>query len=236
LARLSVTIVCYGPDHEERRQAAFCGLQLLGRLDLMLGAKETIGEGRLPHISLSARVTPNVTLVRHILSHWEAIKAALGERFWDSICGIGEDRVSLWAKLALLADEYSAPRAEALRFAREEARSAVPGTFLDFLGRVQPRTLLLRDHCMRSLLLNAPYWWKDPDKAAELLGRDFQDDSETRETIRAELARHYPTLGLRAVWALCEIWPKSPDLLMNTRQFARNIGRRPIGWCATRPK
>jgi hypothetical protein len=147
-----------------------------------------------------------------------------------------EDRVSLWAKLALLADEYSAPRAEALRFAREEARSAVPGTFLDFLGRVQPRTLRLRDHCMRSLLLNAPYWWKDPDKAAELLGRDFQDDSETRETIRAELARHYPTLGLRAVWALCEIWPKSPDLLMNTRQFARNIGRRPIGWCATRPK
>ena len=212
LARLSATIVCYGPDHEERRQAAFCGLQLLGRLDLMLGAKETIGDGRLPHISLSARVTPNVTLVRHILSHWEAIKAALGERFWDSIGGSGEDRMSLWAKLALLADEYSAPRAEVLRFAREEAHPAAPGAFLDFLGRVHPRTLLLRDHCMRSLLLNVPYWWNDPDKAAELLGRDFRDDSETRETIRAELARHYPALGLRAVWALCEIWPESPDL------------------------
>ena len=55
---------------------------------------------------------------------------------------------------------------------------------------------------MRSLLLNVPYWWNDPDKAAELLGRDFRDDSETRETIRAELARHYPALGLRAVWVL----------------------------------
>lgn len=212
LARLSSTIVCYGPDHDERRQAAFCGLQLLGRLDLMLGAKETIGGNRLPHISLSARVAPNISLVRHILSHWDAIKAALGGQFWESIGGMGEDRMSLWSKLALVADEYSAPRAEALRFAREEAHPAVPGAFLDFLGRVSPRTLLLRDHCMRSLFLNAPVWWNDPARAAELLGRDFRDDSETRETIRAELARNYPALGLRAVWALCEIWPESPDL------------------------
>jgi hypothetical protein len=61
---------------------------------------------------------------------------------------------------------------------------------------------------MRSLLLNGPYWSSDPEKAAELLGRDFRDD----ERIQAELAREYPSLGLRAVWALCEIWPESPDL------------------------
>jgi hypothetical protein len=212
LARLSSTIVCYGPDHEERRQAAFCGLQLLGRLDLMLAAKETIETERPPHISLSARATPNVTLVRHILSHWEAFKAALGERFWDSISGMREDRLSLWATLAMLADEYPAPRAEALRFVREEAHSAVPGTLLDFLGRVQPKTLLLRHQCMRSLLLNAGYGRRDSERAAELLGRDFSDDLEVRELIRAELLRHYPAIGLRAVWALSEIWPESPEL------------------------
>ena len=44
---LSESIVCYGPDHEERRQAAFCGLVILDRLDVMVSAKERIGSDRL---------------------------------------------------------------------------------------------------------------------------------------------------------------------------------------------
>ena len=34
-------------DHEERRQAAFCGLVILDRLDVMVSAKERIGSDRL---------------------------------------------------------------------------------------------------------------------------------------------------------------------------------------------
>ncbi len=46
--RLTADIVCYGPDHDERRQAAFCGLEVLGRLDIMLQAEERIGTERMP--------------------------------------------------------------------------------------------------------------------------------------------------------------------------------------------
>jgi hypothetical protein len=69
---------------------------------------------------------------------------------------------------------------------------------------------------MRSLLLPAGHWWNDPERAAGLLGRDFSDDPEVRERIRAELLP-YPAISLRAVWALCEIWPESPEL---TKAFA----------------
>jgi hypothetical protein len=217
LARLSETVVCNGPRHEERRQAAFCGLQLLGRLDLMLAAKETIDTKTLPHVGLSVRGTPNVTLIRHLLSHWEDVKTALGERFWDSICRRGEDRLSLWEILADLAEEYPAPRAEALRFVREQANSALPGALLEFLGRVQPKTLLLREQCMRSLVHTPGYPSCDPDKAAELLCRDFSEDPQLRQDIRAEVLHHYPAIGLSAASALSEIYPETPEL---AREYA----------------
>jgi hypothetical protein len=43
---LANDIVCYGPDHERQRQAAFCGLATVGRLDIMASAQESIGEPR----------------------------------------------------------------------------------------------------------------------------------------------------------------------------------------------
>ena len=212
LAKLAATVVCYGPDHEERRQAAFCGIQVLGRLDLMLQARETIGPEKRPHISLSARANPNLPLVRHILANWETIKQSLGERFWDSISGMHEDQMSLWTTLAVVADEYAAPRAEALQFIRDQAHSAIPGALLDFLGRIQPKTLLLREHCIRSLLSDAEYWRNDPHKASELLGRDFSEDRGVRESLRSALVERFPRIGARALWALCEICPASPEL------------------------
>ena len=39
LAILTDSIACGGPDHDERRLAAFCGLTILDRLDIMSSAK-----------------------------------------------------------------------------------------------------------------------------------------------------------------------------------------------------
>ncbi len=111
--QLSATIVCYGPDHYERRQAAFCGLQIIGRLDLMLQAEETIGTGK-PQVRLSAGIAPNLVFIRHILQNWESIKDTLGVCFWTCLSGDGE--ADIWAKFAILADEFPIPRAEALHY------------------------------------------------------------------------------------------------------------------------
>ena len=45
LKYLSESIVCYGMDYEERRKAAFCGLLILNRLDIMFKAKESNRKG-----------------------------------------------------------------------------------------------------------------------------------------------------------------------------------------------
>ncbi len=109
--------------------------------------------------------------------------------------------------MALLSDSRSQPH-----YLREQSNSAVGPELLEFLGRVQPKSQLLREYCMRSLLLTHGHWPNDPAMASELLGRDFSTDLEVRQAIRSELLGHLPAIGLRAILALCDIWPDSPEL------------------------
>jgi len=218
--RLSKEIVCYGPDHEERRQAAFCGLHMLGALDVMLTIPEVHESGRHAHMNLSVGFRTNYPLIEFVLENWTELHGVLRERFWE--CISDRDRMSDWATLCTLADNYPSPRAEALDFIREAKAVAVRPQFLEFVARIQPRSALLRELCWHSLFAIGHQPENDPAKAVELLARDFSDDSLTRDEIDSKMDQQFSRYGDRAIWVLCEIDPDNSLLFEEMQQVRSN--------------
>ncbi len=210
-SRLLQEIVAGGPDHVERRQAAFCGLQVLSALNLILTTPAIYQPGH-PHISLYDGLHTNYPLLEFLLANWAPIREALGEKFWETLSDYGRDEVSVWGTLCLLADNYPAPRMEALEFIRENRKVAIRPQFLEFVAKVQPRSALLRDLCLNSLFSTSNDHENDPEKAIELLARDFSDDAVVRESLEAKLQGEFHMHGHRAMWALCQLSPDNPIL------------------------
>jgi hypothetical protein len=209
--RLLHEIVVGGADNAERRQAAYCGLHVLGALGRILTASGIYHPGP-PHIGLYNGLTTNYPLIEFLLANWVDIRESLGDGFWASISDVNRDRLSIWGTLCLLADNYPVPRAEALEFIRGVRETAIGPQILDFVARVQPRSTLLRDLCLNSLFSASNDSQNDPEKAIELLARDFPGDSIVRDALEARLRRDFHMQGHRAMWALCELAPTDPIL------------------------
>jgi hypothetical protein len=147
LERLARDIARYGPDHEEQRQAAFCGLASLGRLDLMANAKETIGEERTCAVGTGARMArANVPMVRCILEHWEAINRTFGAETCLRLNHRHDDWTQMWGHLSPFVDGYPTARRDLLRFLESRAERTAAHNALVFLGR----TMLIGDNCSSS--------------------------------------------------------------------------------------
>jgi hypothetical protein len=215
VSRLSQSICSYGPDHEERRQAAFCGLVELDRLDVMLGARETIGEDRPCAITVVTGREPNVPLLRQVLANWERIKGAFGEEFWPRLNKRSSaDLNGIWDQLLPLADEYPAARAEATAYLRTLTERS-PGTnALRFLARAHARSPLLLDACLRHLwdggALTERWAAEGVLIAAEVLGSNFGGNGDVLQRITSH--RSDERLDEKEIIALCEGWPQSDEL------------------------
>jgi hypothetical protein len=209
LAQLAKSIVCYGPDHDERRQAAFCGLAELDRFDVMKDARETIGDDRPCSITLYGKFShgPNIPLVRSVLSHWARIKEVFGEAFLLRFSRNGRIP-DAWNYLWDFADQHDLPRAEGLAFIESEERPKSSQAMLGFIARTRPRSNALLQYCLDTLHINDRQ--RDvggalPVVAAEILGRDFSGDEEV---LRRVIGNHVPpSLGNKHILALCEAWP-----------------------------
>jgi hypothetical protein len=215
--RLLQEVVTGGPDNVERRQAAFCGLQVLSALNSILTTPALYHPGH-PHISLYNGLHTNYPLIEFILANWSAIREALGEKFWETLSDYGRDKTSVWGTLCLLADNYPVPRMEALEFIRENRKAATRPQFLEFVARVLPRSALLRDLCLNSLFPTSNDHENAPEKAIELLA-DFSDDAVVRETFESKLQGEFHMYGHRAMWALCELSPGNPILRLEMDQL-----------------
>ena len=211
---LSKSIVCYGFDHEERRQAAFCGLEILGRLDVMINAKERIGSDRICAIPLPTRMlSPNIPLIRHILQNWDNIKAALGSEFWDRLSRNSSGPLSRWDALCIFADEFSSPRDEAIRFLEDRTERTATPNILRFLGRVRPKSQILLEYCLKELRIGDDQHNCSREGvavAAELLGTHFGSDNDVKGHIIPESPEE--RIDEKVILALCEGWPKSEEL------------------------
>ena len=220
--RLLHEIVVGGADNAQRRQAAYCGLHVLGALSKILTTSGIYHPGP-PHIGLYDGLTTNYPLIEFLLANWVDIREALGDGFWASISDFHRDRLSVWGTLCLLADNYPVPRAEALDFIRGARETAIGPQILDFVARVQPRSTLLRDLCLNSLFSASNASENDPEKAIELLARDFPGDPIVRDALEAPLQGDFRMPGHRAMWALCELAPTDPILTEEMKRIRPHL-------------
>lgn len=211
---LSESIVCYGPDHEERRQAAFCGLVTLGRLDVMVNAKERIGPDRLCAIYIVPVLSPNIPLLRHILQNWDHIRNALGDEFWPRMSKSGSGALHLWDALCLFAHEYSSPRDEAIRFLETNKKRTDRPNTLRFLARARPKNPLLLQYCLKALYIGDDQRDCSGEGALllalKLLGTHFGGDADVLAHITSGHAKDH--VYEKVILALCEGWPQSEEL------------------------
>ncbi len=214
LETLSQGIVCYGFDHEERRQAAFCGLVILARLDIMVNAKETIGSDSPCAISITKRISSNIPLLRLILQNWDYIKAALGDEFWQRLSNIKDPNLlDLWDVFCMFVEEYHSPCDEALSFLENNMQRKATRNILRFLGRLRPKSPLLLEYCLKAINIGVSRDYHSIEEAviaAELLGKHFWGDNDVLSRIISGYDEKNVHEGV--ILALCEGWPESEDL------------------------
>jgi energy-coupling factor transporter ATP-binding protein EcfA2 len=182
---LSETIAAYGPDHEERRQAALAGLILLRRLDIMLERQETIGTARPVEVRLSHLSEINIPLTRVIAENWTYVKETFGQHLQARIGGPHEP-TTVWEALSLVAADIPSLLHEILDyFDQHEDMSIMPGP-LTFLARVRPRSELLRSRCISAIKRDAQEWSRPTalETAISILEEQFDD----RQTLAAEFS------------------------------------------------
>lgn len=214
---LSKSIICYGPDYEQRRLAAFCGLTILGRLDIM----ETVTgryRGEKPDISSIQGLHLNVPHIQFILENWDLIKTTFGHEFYSRIFGHSSG-FYMWNHLADFADQYPTPRQEVLDFLSKDKPKIGQKESLLFLSRVQPQSQLLLEYCLGTLELNTPeIVERDVNKhpshadgviAAEIIGEQFAGNKDALDRINDPRNVRNPD---RKIAVLSEGWPRSAEL------------------------
>jgi len=209
LQTLTRDIVCYGPNYETRRQAAFCGLVILGRLDVMKNSQERIGN-RICSVPLSGGLDHNRPLIQFVLSHWSTLKDAFGEEFYARLSW--HDRFD-WDVLCLYAADYPPASGDVLAHVITVPPGQAGQEMLYFLERLEPCSEILLTYCLGALHSTPTVDYKPAEKstaAAEIIGKAFRGD----ERILARLLDFKPGHGVmeRVIVALCEGWPDNQRL------------------------
>lgn len=203
IANLKASLLCSGPDFPERQQAAFVGLEILGRLDIVLTTASQYGDKQIA-IDVGKALTGNAALIRHVLSRWTSLKQVLGDHFLSLFSRFDEP----WRHFFSFAHEYDDVRADAMEHIRTSGAPTCV-TALEFLGRVRPKSNLLSDSCL-ACIKSAAAPWDVVHKAAELLGRDFSGDEGIFEALlKGCIPGRIPP---QVLLALCEGWAHSPQL------------------------
>ena len=230
IAILSKSIICYGPDYEERRLAAFCGLTILERLDIMQSVTGRMN-GEKPSISSVRGLHFNVPHIQFILKNWELIKSFFGHEFYSRIFGHSSG-FYMWNHLADFADQYPVPRQEVLEFlTKDKPKIGQKGSLL-FLSRVQPQSQLLLEYCLGTLGLNAQETgtpdvnkhasYSDEVIAAEIIGEQFFENKDALDRINDPKNKFQDD---EKIAALSEGWPKSPEFKTLLDDLARTRRR-----------
>lgn len=208
---LSQNITCGGIDLEARRQAAFSGLVVLNRLDVVVNAKE---HNEKPcQVPINHPLYLNPPLLKLILENWQDVKVAFGKELWSRLTRDTQNPGVLWTQLSLFADEYPIPCNELIEFLDSQSDRPTDPNILRFLGRTRPKSNLLLEYCLDALAgQNSQY---DPSGerilvAAELLGENFRGDSIVLERILSNVRQgFFPPFWV--IMALAEGWYDSDE-------------------------
>ncbi len=213
------------------RQAAFCGLAILRRVDVMKNAqlaRPDLAEKRVRVPVSEVGEAATIPFLKTLLQDWSYVRDVFGEEFWFRFASYSPDvdRRPVWRELCLFADEYPLPSEEARAFfeLRKNDREVLNVNVLSFLDRTLPKTRLLLDYCLLALRSNreTPHYSSDEALfAVELLGKHFGGDADVLKEIMTLNAsvRSASNIGddkqlipENFILALCEGWPGSEEM------------------------
>ena len=214
---LAEDIVSYGTDMSALRQAAFAGLMILGRYDVVLGAREIMrtpgdDEERFADLRLGTLNDGLATpLGQYMVAHWHDLTTAMGTRLLPFLSGSSYSHYKfegerVWSALCLFADTEEASRQAVLQGLEAASPRFSDENVLLFLSRVRPSSPLLLDYCMAALheARGRNYIFvPEAISALEIIGRQFVGESQALSRLTMPLVSHSTLAEVEAV-ALCE--------------------------------
>ena len=197
----------YGPDHDDRRQAAFCGVVLVKRFDIYFDNKERIGDPTGLSIPLDRGLRTNYPFLDFVASHWTEIKAAFGDGFLQRFTRFSSE-TNAWNALLAVAHQNPemASDAEIALEKYQELQMSAQG--LRFLAKVKPRSPQLRVAALKAINGSGASWMDfiPVDAACEVLLDQFKDEQLAAD-LEDLVRKHRFTNG--PILALCLGWPDS---------------------------
>ena len=175
LNKLKERLHVVGPDHRERRQAAFSALLELDRLDIVKAAWSEDEHGRM---DLSDVGNTNLRLAVHLTRCWDRVAKVFGESFWEQVRWVSDDFLTEMAAhttdldlLDKIIDKHQAGNQERPTVASLQIRAR------QWRGTPRLHDLcltLVRDFHVTNWMETAP-----GIVAAEILAEQFADDKDT---------------------------------------------------------
>lgn len=209
VATLRAALGYRGIDHERVRQAAFCGLVTLGRIDVVKEGLDSADMGSGRTIPLTDLGGPNTPLIKCVLEHWVELKSGLGADFLHYFSRFTSSPGGEIAELYPFAASFPEPSSdliEALRTSQEESQNVLP---LRFVARLRPRDPFLAERALK-ILAHRPVVGMSATVAAEILGEHFHGDEDILQRLLA--TRQGRVYDPAVTVGLCIGWPESPAL------------------------
>jgi integrase/acyl carrier protein phosphodiesterase len=204
---LTTAAKSYGPDHYDRRQAAFCGIVLMRRFDIYFDNKERIGDPTDLSVPLERGLRTNYPFLDFIASHWTQIKTAFRDGFLQRFTRFSNES-NAWNSLLSVAHQNADMAADAEQALEQyqELQTSAPG--LRFLAKRKPRSPQLRNIALKAVNGSGASWmdFLPIDAACEILLDQFKDEklaADLEDLVRRNRFTNGPIL------ALCLGWPDS---------------------------
>jgi hypothetical protein len=212
LDQLRRDVEAIGPLMDPTRQAAIAGLVALKRLDIFRDLRE---EHNSQPLDVALYFPENRILIAYLARNWSYVKSVFGDSSFERISRHGGNHWYAWDHFASYVGESEALRDEFISYCAQEAKT-LSSSGLEALSRVQPRSHLLLEHCLRAIdrksvedTNSSPL---DRTRRAlvvgQILGRQFSDRREICVTLEQRVHLH----DCASVVGLSLGWPSSGAL------------------------
>lgn len=213
-----------GPDHHERRAAAFGALARVGRLDRLTDLRERYGDARPLRIHHSY-LSDAALFFRVVCRYWDDVKTALGDNPGVRFGFDNSSDEEFWQKVLAVAYDYPATRDDLGILLDQRPALAGSAAGVAYLSRVEPGSdrlwdatvqLLRRAHAGAYMDIQ-PAWtalhvlaeqFADHPRAVAWLDSELEHVHKSRTVHDGRAYLHLPSFG--TVAAIARLRPTHP--------------------------
>lgn len=229
---LTNDVQAIGPDHPERRAAAFAGLLLLGKGQAV---KNMTWTDKPLSVSTGAHYgKENGLLMALMVEKWEELQSIFENNFVSRFGDLGSSEEHLWECFAPYLSGSATARRDFLSYC-ERTPTILGSQGLTALANELPRTNILLNHCLRLFEYRGHHVHHNPwdiergrIEAAYILREQFLEEESAISTTRKYFTQ---VESSAAIVALCITSPQD-DLLNQIKYTPLEVGEKCRDWVA----